>query len=132
MNPLGKSFKFIILITVLVFTACETSVYEPEPIEEEVSFRFELMPIMGRSCASCHIEPDHPAPTPLAPASVAYETIMGGGYIIPGNAEASLWYKRLIGDPEIRSGRTMPPAEKLPQHEIELFKAWIEQGAQFN
>lgn len=125
-----KSLKFILLFIVLIAVAnCETQVYNPE-IPEIVSFERDLQPILARSCVQCHQTADNPPP--LLTPELAYTRIMGGGYVIPGNAEESLFYIRLIGDPDIRGGRTMPPAEMLPDAEIRLIKVWIEQGAQNN
>lgn len=124
--------KFIILSTVLIIIAgCESSVFVPEAIDRDISFRADVMPIMNQSCAHCHRDADDPPPN-LSPEEDVYGNIMGGGYVIPGNAEGSLFYKRLIGDPDIKGGRTMPPREPLPQSEIDIIKAWIEQGAQNN
>ncbi len=130
-NP-GISIKFPILISVILFmTGCESKVVQPADIGDiEVSFKSDLIPIFNRSCVSCHETADDPPP--ILVSDVAYQKIIAGGYVVPGNAEESLFYKRIIGDPDIRGGRTMPPGEKLPDAEIELIKQWIKQGAQNN
>jgi hypothetical protein len=130
MKYLNNPLKFILLCIVLIAVAnCETQVYNPE-LPEIVSFERDVQPILARSCVQCHQTEENPPP--LLTPELAYSRTMSGGYVIPGNAEESLFYKRLIGDPDIRNGRTMPPAEMLPDAEIRLIKAWIEQGAQNN
>ncbi|MEP6715985.1 MAG: ankyrin repeat domain-containing protein [Terriglobia bacterium] len=46
--------------------------------------------------------------------------------IVPGNSAASRLYLRLVDD---RFGRRMPATGPLPDNEIAIFKAWIDQGA---
>jgi hypothetical protein len=133
MKYIHTSIKFIILSSVLVIASgCESNVFEPVDIGDiNVSFQDKLIPIWSNSC----VEACHSAERNLAPVlepNVAYANIIGGGLVVPGNAEASMLYRRLVGDPEIRNGRTMPIAEKLPDSQIQLIRLWIEQGAQNN
>jgi ankyrin repeat protein len=48
--------------------------------------------------------------------------------IVPGNAELSMLYERVSSSAR---GPQMPPTGALSQSEINTFKAWIEQGAEW-
>lgn len=48
--------------------------------------------------------------------------------VVPGNPEASLLYKALIGD----GMKQMPPGNPLPDEMIQMIYDWIEQGAKEN
>jgi hypothetical protein len=136
---------FVLMAGMLVLGACapaavevveETMVEEPAaeepameeaaPAEEaamgpEVSFSADLMPILE--------EWAYPAHSTAGRGGVflaTYEDIMQ--YVIPGNPEESMLYRRLIGD----GLPVMPPSGKLPDETIQLFYDWIMQGAKNN
>ncbi|HSF24173.1 MAG TPA: ankyrin repeat domain-containing protein, partial [Blastocatellia bacterium] len=48
--------------------------------------------------------------------------------IAPGNSQASRFYLKLIGN---QYGPQMPPTGALGQGQIEILKAWIDQGAEW-
>ena len=54
-------------------------------------------------------------------------TVSGVAYVVPGDPEASLLYRVLIGD--VDSIRQMPPNSPVDDDKVELVKTWIEDGA---
>ena len=108
---------------------------------EEVSFQKDLMPILKRRCAACHITGDEPGKMALVPGK-AY------GFIVDVDAVAVSMKRIAPGDPQNSyllhkiqgthldvggSGARMPFHQgPLPNKDISNFRAWIEQGAKNN
>ncbi|WP_419189201.1 PSD1 and planctomycete cytochrome C domain-containing protein [Stieleria marina] len=98
--------------------------------EKSVSFVRDIQPIFARACTGCHggvkqagdisfVSPDSILPP-------------DGWVIEPGDAEESILFQRLIStDPEER----MPPPHEHPEpladHEVDLIKRWIQEGAKW-
>ncbi len=102
---------------------------EPPPLPEPppgVSFQKEILPILQASCAfqGCH------AANP--PKGLNLETYAGfekgsnGGPVFnPGDSNGSVVIQRI-------DGGGMPPGAPLPEAQIQLFKDWIDEGAENN
>ena len=91
------------------------------PAGDEVSFSADLVPILEQWA--------YPAHSTQGRGGIflaTYDDIMQ--YVIPGNPEESMLYRRLIGD----GVPVMPPSGKLPDETIQLFYDWILQGAKNN
>jgi len=126
-----KLFQFIILITAsFMMNSCYyDSLYEPiddgldngEP--ELVSYQNDIIPLWGQ-CVGCHngTEP------PDLRDDVSYDNLLNG-YVVPGNADASILYNSLI---EANGVSLMPPGGQWPDAKINLVRDWINQGAEDN
>lgn len=99
----------------------------------EVGFNEQIRPILSKHCIACHgpDEGDRQADLRLDTFAGATEDLGGYAAVEPGDPEASEMIERIVtDDPDLR----MPPpehAEPLSQHETELLKEWIEQGAEY-
>jgi hypothetical protein len=106
-------------------------------LPETVSYNFDIRPILSDKCFACH-GPDAKkrkaslrldiGDSALAPLK---ET-KGAFAIVPGKPEESELYKRISSeDPTYQ----MPVPEShlgtLNEHEVALFKKWIQQGAKY-
>ena len=93
----------------------------------EVSDR-EVLPIVQR-CFQCHGETLRLSDLDLRTREGMLKGGTHGPALVPGNAEASLLYKRVAGleTPLM----PMPPVQPLNAREIELIKDWINQGAEW-
>ncbi len=100
-----------------------------------VSFSRDIQPIFDRSCTDCHggsagmflDEGESYANLVSVPATKGCTSEMR---VQPGNAEASVLYKRLAGT---SCGTQMPKkAPPLPADELALIRRWIESGAPNN
>lgn len=95
----------------------------PSKIDREVSFTADIIPIFNKSCnsAGCHnsggIKPDLSAANALG-------SLSDDGYINTANPVKSILYETMTG-----AQTQMPPSGKLPETDISLVLAWIEQGA---
>lgn len=110
-----------VILSLLILSGCYyDEAEEVLPPDGAVSFAADIQPIFNNHCIACHPVLGPPDLT----EGNAYEAITNGVYIIPEDIGSSLLYQRLVGNPSI-----MPPSGSLPSSEIELLKAWIEQGA---
>ncbi|MFO0365471.1 MAG: DUF1549 domain-containing protein, partial [Acidobacteriota bacterium] len=89
---------------------------QPDPAE---LFEKKLRPLLAAKCQGCH-----GAAVQMAGLNLA----TGAGlapHIVAGDPAASPLYRALLYTDKVK----MPPAGKLPDSDLALFKSWIEQGA---
>ena len=92
----------------------------------EVSFANDIQPLLNRHCVVCHGEAIQQSGLRLDRRDAAMTGGASGAIIKPGHPGNSKLVHRLEG----RDGLVrMPPAAPLPEDEIELFRAWIREGA---
>ena len=124
-----KYFQFILLLVVsLGMNSCYYDAYEEELIEiddelEAISYQNDIIPLWSQ-CVGCH-KGDEP---PDLRDNVSYNDLING-FVEPGNSEASILYKSLLGTDGVS---LMPPGSKWPDSKINLVKNWIDQGAKNN
>jgi ankyrin repeat protein len=121
----SKILKPFVIIT--VFGALVFSTALSPRASDKVDFRRDVQPLLKQYCIECH-----------GPAQQMHgfrldrrrEAMRGGTNVMikPGNSAASRLYLKLIGN---QYGPQMPPAGPLTQDQIDLLKAWIEQGAEW-
>lgn len=98
-----------------------------------VDFNYQIRPILSDRCFLCHgFDSKHrEADLRLDTPEGAFEKRKSGQPIVPGDAEKSLIWQRIISDdPE----KVMPTPEShltLNETEKSLIKTWIEQGAHY-
>jgi hypothetical protein len=93
-----------------------------------VDFLRDIKPILDRSCVSCHGPDKQRGGLRLDDGVLARKGSNSGPVVRPGQSATSRLLIVVAGlDPEIR----MPPgkAAPLPAREIDLLRAWIDQGA---
>lgn len=92
----------------------------------EVSFANDIQPLLNRHCVVCHGEAIQQSGLRLDRRDAAMTGGASGAIIKPGHPGNSKLIHRLEG----REGLVrMPPAAPLPEDGIELFRAWIREGA---
>ena len=120
-----KTIKILILFGIgLSFTSCYYDTYTEASVPEVVSYKDNIQPLWNSDCVRCH-------PVPYQPdlsADNSYESLLQGGYVIPGNAEESRLYLSLF---EGTGVSLMPPKPDgpWPDYNRQLVKDWIDQGA---
>ena len=124
--------------TLLVFAmACGTQVPEV-PIEESVSYSMHLEPLVIAHCLSCHESEEAKAKLVLDPG-LGYERLVGPrsiqvpemALVAPGDPERSYLWLKMQHVTEEGKGmpRTPTGSKKLRESELELYRRWIEGGA---
>ena len=115
-------------------TTKTASVTPPQAVIKPVNFNRDIRPILSDTCFKCH-GPDEKQRM----ANLRLDDTEGlftdrGGYriIVPGHAEQSKLYQKISSKDE---SMLMPPSysgRSLTPKQIELFKAWIDQGAKWD
>lgn len=116
------------LVFLLGFSSCyydkEFEVVIPDiPDTQEISFSTDIEPLFSRNdkdCTQCHNES---ADLNLTIGN-AYNSIVQGGYVDPGNAEGSLLFQRAPGQ-----NHPLDVGFILDTDDLALIKEWIDRGA---
>jgi Protein of unknown function (DUF1553)./Protein of unknown function (DUF1549)./Planctomycete cytochrome C. len=95
-----------------------------------IDFNTQIKPIINKNCIACHGGVKRQAELSFLFRSEALKKTKSGKYaIIPGDPDHSEMIRRVnLKDPEERMPYKHDP---LSEHEIELLRKWIEQGAQW-
>ncbi|MEO6232315.1 MAG: PSD1 and planctomycete cytochrome C domain-containing protein [Ferruginibacter sp.] len=136
----GRLLAGIILIVALVtsIVSCfNKSRTGDDAIPKIVSYNFHIRPILSDKCFKCHgpdgghrqaglrLDIDDSAHAPLKETKGAFA-------LVPGKPELSELYKRISSTD---TSYLMPTPDShlgaLSEHEIKLFKKWIEQGSKY-
>jgi ankyrin repeat protein len=91
-----------------------------------IDYERDVRPILSR-CFSCHGPRQAQSGLRL---DLRQNALRGGDYgvvIVPGRSAESKLIMRLTGS---KAGIQMPPTGPLPEHEIDILRAWIDQGAE--
>ena len=116
---------------------CGTQVPEV-PDEETVSYSAHLEPLVIAHCLSCHDSEEAKAKLVLDPG-IGYDRLVGPrsiqvpdmALVEPGDPERSYLWLKLQHVTEEGKGmpRTVSGSKKLRESELELYRRWIEGGA---
>src|SRR5687767_5025548 len=90
----------------------------------QVEFGRDVLPLFRQNCVSCHGPSQQINGLRLDRRSSVMKS--SSRRVVPGRSANSFLYHRLIGD---EYGMQMPPAGPLRPEQINVIKAWIDQGA---
>ncbi|HEV3342446.1 MAG TPA: DUF1549 domain-containing protein, partial [Pirellulales bacterium] len=94
---------------------------------EPVDYLRDIQPILAKHCYECHGPDQQKSGLRLDTVAAAKEGGYAGAALVPGKGGESLLIAALTGTGDVtRMPEDRPP---LSQQEIELIKAWIDQGA---
>ena len=110
-----------LLLLLAVFAACTE-----DPRQRPLTWSYLHAAIIVPSCAtaSCHSSVAATAGLTLDDADEAYDQLLARDFVIPGDPASALM-SLLEGNER----RRMPPDAPLPHADIDLIRAWIEQGS---
>jgi ankyrin repeat protein len=118
--------RVTLLLVAVSLAFAETNL--PPAANRKIDFEKDVQPILSQKCYVCHGDEVQQSGLRLDKRQNA---LRGGDYgpvINPGNSAESKLIKRLVnGD----GGLQMPPTGPLPDEEIGILGAWIDQGADF-
>src|ERR1044071_4886131 len=115
----GGLRRLSVLGCVIAATLCAAPAEAP-------SFSKQVAPILTRSCAACHGAGQQMSALDLSSRAAALKGGQKSGpAIVPGNAAASPFYRRITGADQ----PAMPLGGKLSAAEIAILKQWIDAGA---
>src|SRR4029077_16467293 len=118
--------RVTLLLVMLSLAFGETKL--PPSADRKIDFEKDVQPVLSQKCYSCHGEDAQQSGLRLDKRQNA---LRGGDYgpvIIPGNSAESKLIPRLVDG---GGGFQMPPPGPLPDEEIGILRAWIDQGADF-
>jgi ankyrin repeat protein len=97
-------------------------------IPAKVEFARDIQPLFRDHCIECHGPSQQMRGLRLDRRRDAMPNRVGanGARIVPGNSARSTLYRRVSAT---QSGAQMPPSGPLPPEQIDLIRAWIDQGA---
>src|ERR1019366_8108156 len=92
----------------------------------KVDFARDVQPIFRQNCIGCH----GPAKEDYGLRVARRSSVLKPGVrrVVPGSSENSFLYHRLAGSD---FGMQMPPTGALRPKQLQIVKAWIEQGAEW-
>ncbi|MFN3323831.1 MAG: PSD1 and planctomycete cytochrome C domain-containing protein [Bryobacteraceae bacterium] len=97
--------------------------------QRKVDFAADVLPVLEKNCQSCHGEKTQMGQLRLDSRQVAFTGGLSKRVIVPGNSAESTLYERVAG---LGDQARMPMGGKpLPPEQIEIIKAWIDQGAEW-
>ena len=96
----------------------------------KVDFARDIQPLLREHCVECHGPSQQMRGLRLDRRRDAMPNRIGANRprIIPGNGAGSLLYRRVSGT---ESGARMPPAGPLRPEQVNVIKAWIDEGAEW-
>lgn len=100
----------------------------PLTARDAVSFAKDIEPLLAQNCTVCHGPALQQGELRLDSKKDALKGGKSGSVIKPGDSARSVLMKRLVG---LDGLQQMPLGRPLPREQIELFRAWIDQGAQW-
>jgi ankyrin repeat protein len=109
----------------LLFSWCSGAFGQAAP---HVDFKKDVQPLLKEYCISCHGPSQQMNGYRLDRRSSAMRG-SSRAQIVPGNSKVSILYLRISG--EGRGGVSMPPTGRLSDNQVEVFKNWIDQGAEW-
>ncbi|CAH0997539.1 hypothetical protein EMA8858_03673 [Emticicia aquatica] len=115
------SISFLAIIGLMAFSF--------NPFNDDIDFNTEVKPILNKHCVACHggVKKAGNLSFLFSQEAINTKGKSGKTAIIPGDAEHSEFYKRLITND---LDEIMPKGkEALKKEEIAILKKWIEEGA---
>src|ERR1035437_10501501 len=91
-----------------------------------VDFARDVQPIFRQNCIGCHGPAKQNSGLRVDRRSSVLK--LGVRRVVPGSSENSFLYHRLAGSD---FGLQMPPTGALSAEQVQLIKAWLEQGAEW-
>src|SRR5438132_10521134 len=121
-SRLLKLFAIVLFVGALVLSTARS-----HEASGAVDFRRDVQPILKQFCIECH----GPSQQMHGFRLDRRRDAMRGGMtinIIPGSSESSRLYLKLLSN---KYGPQMPTTGPLAPEQIEVIKAWLDQGAEW-
>ena len=93
---------------------------EPPPVE--LTYERDILPILERSCLKCHNRTKSRGELDLSTFAALVKGGEGGTGVMPGKPTESLILTTIL------AGKMPPSGKKLPPHDVQLIREWIQAG----
>jgi len=97
------------------------------PLTAQVAYSTQIQPIFNSRCASCHGGISGVNLNSYSATMASVGDLYDKKIVTPGNAAASPLYDKLLANPQF--GSRMPQGGSLTTQQIDLIRAWINEGA---
>src|SRR5437764_9904138 len=117
--PCQRSWFAFLISAILVTAPSSSRGGEGKP---RIDFAHDIMPLLKARCAECHTNGKYKA-------GLSFDTreeLLKGKAVVPGKSAASELFKRVSS--KDKDFRMPPKGEPLSPKEVELFRAWIDEG----
>jgi hypothetical protein len=109
-------------ISVLFFIIASVSV-----VQAQIAYSTQIQPIFNANCTGCHGGTSGVNLGSYSATMASTGFLYDKKIVTPGNAEASPLYDKLLANPQF--GSRMPQGGSLTTQQIDLIRAWINEGA---
>jgi hypothetical protein len=103
---------------------------------ETISYHQDVYPILETNCLECHRLPDGEGYLKTQLSMETYQSLMKGTLygpvIIPGDSSKSILNMLVEGRADATMRMPHRRNESLTEHQIEILKLWVNQGARDN
>jgi hypothetical protein len=108
----------IILLILILIPACLRAA-------DKITYQDSILPIVQANCAKCHNEDKKKADLDLTSYQGILKGSASGAVVVSGNLDGSKLWRAIMQSED----PTMPPNQpRLPDHDLETFKGWIQGG----
>lgn len=129
-----RAIKLFVTALFLQAMVSVVAVLYPNPLatargidQTSVDFKRDIEPVFAASCYQCHGPKKAAGQLRLDVKAAAMKGGISGAVIVPGNSNASILLKRILG--EGNEARMPMGGDALKTEQIELIRKWIDQGA---
>ncbi|TAH15924.1 MAG: DUF1553 domain-containing protein [Runella slithyformis] len=131
-----KQIAYFFATIIVCLSSCNKNTTTQEQIPDEVSYNFDIRPILSDKCSACH-GPDankREAGLRLDDPESAFKALKehpAAHALVAGKPQQSEVFLRITTSD---TSKLMPPPAsnlKLTSHEIDLIEKWIKQGAKY-
>lgn len=127
MSP-GHTIRLIALLSCLGVVACTTGT--------KISYQRDVHPVFAARCIDCHSRPGGEGYRKTGLDLETYESLMRGSLygpvVVPGNSSKSPLNMLVEGRAGDLSRVLKNQHDPMTNHEIELLRLWVDQGARNN
>jgi hypothetical protein len=130
MNATFIRASLTVAVTLTLPLVGQTPALLPPAAKRTIDFKADIQPILTSRCAACHNAAQQMSGLRLDERAAALRGGYSGPVIQPGKSAESGLIHRIAGKEGVMA---MPPSgKKLTAEEVGLFRAWIDQGAQWS
>ena len=117
----------IVLTGLFMFLSCAS---------QQISFKRDVTPVLVNRCSECHTAPGGYGYQKSGLEMTSYDTLMEGTFygsiIVAGDSRRSILNKMVEGRAGKMQSILHEQGKDISEHDIEILKDWVDQGARNN
>lgn len=129
--PSAAATAATLALIALALTACEPAADPADAAPDDaVSFASDIRPLLEELCVNCHHQGALMGDLNLENRQLALRPRDDGELLVPGEPQQSLFFQ-VLNLPDDDPAAMPPTGHRIEDHELDLFRRWIEQGAEW-